>query len=211
MVTQKRLQDLYEQGRHNSIDLPDGVTSEMSHSYDGDIIYSFHHVKLGEIGRIIVLSQGSNTNICYEVCGDQDDEITQKRREIFSPVAKQIADASDKILGPGITSVSPYDINHGNGVVASKVFPCEICNQPTSMMIEADDAITEGELQHYASMMRSNIKRFNIPTWVVGKEIEITLSNGSKTGKSLIMKVWPSKEQAKIMYAEEFNNITEAL
>lgn len=52
--------------------------------------YVFYDDQLGELGRLIIFSQqGQNQWIC-EVFGNPTDPLTQKRRELFTPLAHRL-------------------------------------------------------------------------------------------------------------------------
>ena len=59
------------------------------------------------------------------------------------------------------------------------------------------------------SKMYSKIRELNVPTWVVGREREITLSNGKKTGEAISMKIWPNKENPEIMICHSEKGLPE--
>ncbi len=211
MATEARLQELYNKGRQSSFTLPPNITSKKTLSAEGYHIQTFSHQDLGEIGRIIILPHGSESQICCEVIGDPDDPMTQRKMDIFSPIAKQTTDAIDKILGKSVTCATPYSLKESGDVIESKVFPCDICHEITAMMINAHDAQTQGDLENYATKMYAKVKELNVPTWVVGREQEITLANGTKTGEAIIMKIWPNKENPLILEAELFNEAIDRL
>ena len=79
------------------------------------------------------------------------------------------------------------------------------------MMINAHDAQTQGDLENYATKMYAKIRELNVHTWIVGKEREITLSNGTKTGEAITMKIWPNRENSVILEAELFNETIDRL
>lgn len=211
MVSKKRLQELYHKGKESDFNLPPEITVERSTSADGYYIQKFFHQLLGEIGRIIIIPRGQSSQICCEVIGDPEDPITQKKRDIFAPIATQITEILEQKLGIGLESITSYNVNEGGDLIESIVYPCNMCNQVVAMMISAHDAQTQGDLEDYASKMYSKIRELNVPTWVVGREKEITLFNGRKTGEAISMKIWPDRENPKIIEANLFNEIIDRL
>ena len=211
MATKKRLQELYNQGKQSNFNLPPEITVERSPSADGCYIQKFFHQLLGEIGRIIIIPHGQESQICCEVIGDPDDPMTRKKKDIFAPIATQITEILEKELGIGLQSITSYNVKEGGNLIESIVYPCNKCNQVVAVMISAHDAQTQGELEDYASKMYSKIRELNVPTWVVGREREITLSNGKKTGEAISMKIWPNKENPEIIEAELFNKMIDQL
>jgi hypothetical protein len=194
MASKARLQELYKKGKQSGFTLPKDITVKKSLSGEGYGIQTFYHLKLGQIGRIIIIPYGLQTQICCEVMGDPDDPITQTKREIFTPIANEITNAMNNILGGGVKNIAPYSIKEGGDVVESQVFPCNICQEIVGMVISAHDAQTQGDLEDYASKMYVKVKELNVPTWVIGREREIILNDGSKTGEALSMKIWPQRE-----------------
>ena len=194
MATQKRLQELYEKGKQSCFTLPSGVTTKKTFFAEGYHIQIFNHESLGEIGRIIILPCGNQSQIYYEVSGDPDDPMTEKRKSIFAPIAKQVSDTMQNVLGESVEHATPYSLERGGGFIESTVYPCEVCHEITSMVIYAHDAEMQGDLENYARQMYSKIKELNVSTWVVGREKEITLANSTKTGQGISMKIWPIRE-----------------
>lgn len=137
--------------------------------------------------------------------------MTQKKRDIFAPIATQITEILEKELGIGLENITSYNVKEGGDLIESIVYPCNTCNQVVAMMISAHDAQTQGDLEDYASKMYSKIRELNVPTWVVGREKEIPLFNGRKTGEAISMKIWPNRENPKIMEADLFNKIIDRL
>ena len=63
--------------------------------------YVFRHKELGELGRILLQEVGGQTRISCEVVGNPSDPITQKRRDIFEPLSREIVDQMGNQTGPG--------------------------------------------------------------------------------------------------------------
>ena len=208
---EKRLQELYNKGKQSNFRLPPEITVERTSSADGCYVQNFFHQTLGELGRIIIIPRGLESQICCEVIGDPDDSITKKKKDIFSPIAEQITAILEKELGIGLQNVAPYSLNEGGDIIESKVFPCNNCNQVVAMMISAHDAQTQGDLENYASKMYSKVTELNVPTWVVGREREITLPNARKTGEAILIKIWPGRENPEIIEADLFNEMIDKL
>lgn len=208
MVSQERLQELYEKGRQFGFKLPKSVTVKKEHSYEGYLIHIFRHDLLGELGRIVIIP-GSNTktNIHCEISGDPDDPMTKRRQKIFEPIVKEITEAMDEILGKSDEAAEKYDVKNEEYIIPSKVFPCPVCNEITAMMLFDDNATTQGELEDHVRLMYSKVKELNVPTWVVGKEIEMESLDGIKYAKAISMKVWPNREEVKYIDSNEFNHM----
>jgi len=92
-------------------------------------------------------------------------------------------------------------------LIPSKVFPCPECNEVIAMILFDNNATTQSELEDHVRLMYSKVKELNVPTWVVGKEIEIESPDGIKYGKAISMKVWPNREEVKYIDSNEFNHM----
>ena len=91
-------------------------------------------------------------------------------------------------------------------IVKSEMMPCNTCGAPTAMMIIAPDANTASSLECYAEVMLGNAQEWKVPTWVVGFEKEV-LVDGKLAGEALVLKLWPVRGVAKIIYSTELNAI----
>ncbi len=208
MVDKQRLQELYEKGRQSGFKLPPSVTVTKEYSHEGYLIHTFRHDLLGELGRIIIVQSSNNkTNMHCEVSGDPDDPMTKRRQKILEPIIKEITQSMEEILGKSNNITEAYSTKKENYIIPSKVFPCPVCNQITSMMLFDDTATTQGELEDHVRLMYSKVKELNVPTWVIGKEIEMESPDGVKYAKAISMKVWPNREEVKYIDSNEFNNM----
>lgn len=183
--------------------LPKGVTfkKELLRSNDRDIWgYTFRDDKIGELGRILFVPVGNETQLVVEVTGSHDDPITEQRRAIFEPLGKEIVDKMSLVCGNGKTTIQPYE--SPKTCVESRVFPCDTCNTVTSMLIFADNATTNGDLENYASMMREKITELKVPTWIIGDESE-NIVNGEDLRKSLVMKITNKQREIRVMIPDE--------
>ena len=191
--------------------LPKGMTfkKELLRSNDRDIWgYTFRDEKIGELGRILFLPVGNETQLVAEVTGSHDDPLTKKRRELFEPISKEIIDKMGLACGGGNTPIQPYE--SPKTCVESRVFPCETCNTITSMLIFADNATTNGDLENYASMMQEKITELNVPTWIIGDESE-NIVNGEDLRQSLVMKISKKKREIRVMIPDEIMDEVDSL
>ena len=70
------------------LELPTGVDCRKTFLRSGRTAYVFHDTRLGELGRLVGLPhQGQSQWLC-EVSGAPDDPLTQKRRDVFTPIAR---------------------------------------------------------------------------------------------------------------------------
>lgn len=175
--------------------------------------YVFRHTELGEIGRIL-LSETSNgkTIATAEITGFPEDPMTAKRRAVFEPIGKDLIDAFGKAMGNLGSSVSnprklpPPGPTYKKGI-ASKMFQCEKCGVNVGLLV-----FSEGNeidfLEDAARMMYQEIKRHNVPTWIVG---EISGEGNPMKNRAKILKVHPKRETIFEASPEEFDPIIDSL
>lgn len=184
--------------------LPPEVTFNKTMLPSGVWAYVFRHSTLGELGRLVLLPHGDQTQFSCEVAGDPNDPMTNKRREILEPITKDMLERVGDIFGSGTGKPKPYTPQKDNVVIKSSLMPCEKCGKPAAMMIIAPDAFSAGDLADYARLMHTKVQELNVPTWVVGAEKEI-IKNGEPMGEALVLKIWPEHEDAKVILSPEFN------
>ena len=183
--------------------LPKGVTfkKELLRSNDRDVWgYTFRDEEIGQLGRLLFFPVGNETQIAAEITGYPDDPLTEKRKAIFEPLAKELMAKMTATCGDGKTTIQPYE--SPKTCVESRVFPCETCDTITSMLIFADNATTDGDLENYARMMQEKIEELKVPTWIIGDESE-NIVNGEDLRKSLVMKITKKKRVIRIMTPDE--------
>jgi hypothetical protein len=71
--------------------------------------------------------------------------------------------------GKGTTTIHPYETP--KTCIESRVFPSETCNTKTAMLIFADDATTNVDLENCARLMHEKIKELQGPTLIIGDEL----------------------------------------
>ena len=91
-------------------------------------------------------------------------------------------------------------------IVKSEMMPCNTCGAPAAMMIIAHDANTVPSLEYYAELMLGSVQEWKVPSWVVGREREV-LVDGKLVGEALVLKLWPVRGAAQIIYSTELNAI----
>jgi hypothetical protein len=85
------------------------------------------------------------------------------------------------------------------------VMPCAKCGAITAMLIFADGD-EESQLEDYARLMFAKVYELNVPTWIVGRERVIRTG-----GKTLVLKIWPAREAARIIPSTELNPLLDEL
>lgn len=210
-MKKKTFAEMVETSKNEKFALPHNIKSRKQLLPNGTWSYVFRHDDLGEIGRILIVPHGTQSRVCCEVAGDPNDPLTEKRRVIFEPIGKELADKMGFICGIDKGNPSaPYISPQNKHLVKSMVYPCETCKVVTAMVIFADDAEDQARLEDYARMMYSEIKEVNVPTWIVGKETA-NIVNGKDLRKSLVLKVRPDREEAKITTPDDLMDIVDKL
>jgi len=210
-MKKKSLAEMVATAKNTKFSLPPDVTCKKQLLSNGRYGYVFRHDELGALGRILVLPhEGGQTHLSCEVTGDADDPMTEKRRDILEPIAEGILADMAKICGDGTGEPKSYISPKEQHLVKSMVYPCDVCKKITAMIVFAPDAETKGQLEDYARMMYAKIQEFNVPTWIVGAETE-NIVNGEDLRKSLVLKIHPSREEARIMTPDEVMNTVDNL
>ena len=169
--------------------------------------FVFRHKEMGELGRLRVQGVGGETRISSDVVGDPADPMTERRRAILEPLAREISREMDRLAGGSgriIPPVAPPE--YPGQVVASKFMQCNHCDAFVAMLIFADDASSPDRLEDYARMMYAEFSRRNLPAWVIGAPL-----GPGPEAPAYIMKVWPSREPVKCLSPDEFNPVLEKL
>jgi len=195
----------------SNFSLPNGVTSSKGVDSKGNFYYEFNHNKLGELGKLHLIPRSKGTQFLCAVVGEQGDPVTNKRQEILTsiliPVVKQLETVYGENAG---YEPEQYFARTDTHLIESKMFPCEKCNKPTSLLVFAPDADNEGKLEDYNRRMFSKIKDFDVPTWIIGYGKDVII-NGQPENECLIAKVWPKREKARIITSAELNPIIDGL
>ncbi|MBM3282953.1 hypothetical protein FJY90_01740 [Candidatus Gottesmanbacteria bacterium] len=188
--------------------LPPGV-SFRKEFLSGNWAYVFRHNELGELGRVVIQGRpDGRTYLTYEVVGDANDPMTEKRAAIFKPLSMSLARQFDIATG-GTESVPllpgpPAPLKRA----ASQLIQCEKCRANVALLIFADDATDRGGLEDYARLMYPKVVELNLPTWVIGPPIN---GKPSFDSPSEILKIWPKREAVCQLSPEEFDPIIKAL
>lgn len=187
--------------------LPPGITCTKKIIDNNKYSYVFRHNRLGEIGRLIVLPCSYGSEWIYEVVGDPDDPMTNKRKEIFDPIARSLIKISRETFGENIANLKPSSITPKETVIIkAEMMPCNKCAATIAAMIFAPDAYTVDQLKDYARMAFAKIKELNVPAWVVGAAKEVII-NGRIVEEALVLKLWPQREPARIIPPFELHSI----
>lgn len=207
----KTFAEMVEASKNEKFTLPHNIKSRKQLLLNGTWSYVFRHDDLGELGRILIVPHGTQSRICCEVTGDPNDPLTEKRRAIFEPIGRELANKMGVICGVGKGEASaPYISPRNDYLVKSMVYSCDTCKVVTAMLIFANDADDRARLEDYARMMYPKIKEMNVPTWIVGRETANIVS-GKDLRKSLVLKVHPEREEAKIITPDDLMDVVDKL
>lgn len=209
-MKKKSFAEMVEVLKNTKFSLPHNVKSHEHLLPNGTQSYVFRHDELGELGRILVVPHGTQSQICCEVVGEPDDPMTKKRQAIFEPISRELVGKLDSICENAKGSPEPCISPREKQLIQSMVYPCNICKTVTAMLVFADDADNQSCLEDYARVMYSKIKEANVPTWIVGRETA-NIVNGKDLRKSLVLKVHPEREEVKIMIPDDIMDIVDGL
>lgn len=209
-MKKKSFAEMVEASKGVKFSLPHNVKSHKHLLPNGTMSYVFRHDELGELGRILIVPHGTQSQICYEVVGEPGDPMTKKRQAIFEPISKEFAGIMTSICGNGEGTPGPYISPKEKQMIKSMVYPCSTCKTITAMLIFAGDADTKARLEDYARIMYSKIIKLNVPTWIVGIETA-NIVNGKDLRKSLVLKAHPKRKEASIMTPDQLMDVVDEL
>ncbi len=194
--------------KNQEFHLPKDVTFSKEPLPNG-MAYVFRHQELGLLGRILVQDHGiGQCVLSCEIAGDPGDPMTAKREAIFKPAAMEITQRFQKIIGGPEIPVNPSlqtSPRDQGEYIESKIIQCRRCNAGVALLIIAINARNLGEMEDYARKMFSQVKRLNLPSYVIGPMID----DGGPVEErpSNVLKIWPEREPMRCMRPSEFNPI----
>ena len=174
---------------------------------DNGISFIFRHAELGELGRLLLQERSDGqTQVIYEVVGDQSDPMTAKRAAIFEPIGKELSNQLEQAVGKSSAPASSTDAHvpkpppKSIEKVASKMIPCPRCNRPAALLIFADNAKDQGGLEDYARLMYPKVVELNVHTWVIAPP-----EGQGWDAVAQVLKIWPEREPVCRLTPDEFN------
>ncbi len=173
-------------------------------------MYVFRHQTLGDLGRIVVEGQpNGETKFTTELMGGPDDPLHKKREATFLPLSKKVMAFLESQLGKKSRDVPVEQAGpNTRHMIANKTVTCSTCNKPIAFLVFSNEWENEGDLEDAARLMYSEIKRLNVPTWVIG---EISGEGDPNNNSTIIKKVWPKREDMYEASPSQFNVLLEAL
>ncbi len=210
MSKKDRMEDIAQSLKANPLVLPKDVTMHSTITPEGHVAYVFRHQYLGELGKMVIVPHSQEkTQWDSQIAGDPDDPMTQQRREIIEPFFQELYQRADTPFGASSPQSPPYKVPQEEHLIKSMVMPCVKCGAITAMLIFADGD-EASQLEDYARLMFAKVKELNVPTWVVGREKIIRI--GSQTfDEALVLKIWPTREAARIIPPTELNPLLDEL
>jgi len=192
-----------------SFQLPPDITMRKE-PFGTTWMYVFRHEQLGDLGRIVVQGQpNGETKFTSELSGGPDDPMHQKRKAIFEPLSQQVMAFVASTLGKKSRDAPAERAGPATRhTVANKTTTCSTCNEPIAFLIFANQWQNEGDLEDVARVMYYEIKRLNVPTWVIG---EISGDGNPMNNSTIIKKVWPKREAMFEASPRVFNSMLEGL
>ena len=198
-------------GEQDRFELPPEVTFSKRRLSDAQA-YVFRHRTLGELGRILLQdNRDGHCRISCEVVGDSADPMTEKRAEVFKPLALALTKRLDALTGTVPEAESgppPSRPAVPREMVESKLIPCDRCGAMVAMLIFAPEATEPGRFEDCARKMYPEYTRLNLPTWILGP----ALGGGPPRDRPAdILKVWPTRVPVERLRPAEFNPLIERL
>jgi len=129
--------------------------------------YVFRHEGLGDIGRLTIFQNGKDSQLMFEVIGDEDDPMTDQRKAIFGPISRNMSDFMESVFGRGTAALKPFETPHQGQPFMGERIMCSKCDTTVAFLVYAPPDATEATLQDYARMGFAKGKEFDVPAWVI--------------------------------------------
>ena len=193
-----------------SFALPPDISYHQLQTKNG-MVYTFRHQSLGELGRIIIEgTPDGQCRITADVVGDSADPMTAKREEIFRPLSEQLTSALDAAMGDrgkGM-AVPPRPTTAGQPeAIAHTIVPCPRSGKGMAMLVFADHAKTEADMEDYARKMFPRYKELNLPTWIIGPPMGVPTDDTP----AMTLKVWPKRKPLEHLSPNQVNALLDTL
>ena len=193
-----------------SFALPPDISYHQLQTKNG-MVYTFRHQSLGELGRIIIEgTPDGQCRITADVVGDSADPMTAKREEIFRPLSEQLTSALDAAmgdLGNGM-AVPPTSAAIGQPeAIPHTIVPCPRSGKGVAMLVFADHAKTEADMEDYARKMFPRYKELNLPTWIIGPPMGVSTDDTP----AMTLKVWPKRKPLEHLSPNQVNALLDQL
>lgn len=200
----RSLSEKLRRAKQTPFSLPPGVTMQKTLLPEGFWAYIFRHAQLGELGRLLILPQGDQTQFVCEVSGYPNDPMTVKRQKILEPITQELIAKMASICGHGMDTPVPYSLKPQSHQIKFEIMPCEQCGTPAACLILAPDVFTIDGLEDYARLAYAKVQELKVPSWIIGAEKEVSI-HGDLAGEALTLKIWPYREEARTLSSLELN------
>lgn len=204
MISEKRKQELAEKIKGRGLPLPPEVSCRKEILPTGKPFYIFRHVELGDLGRMLIVPNGNESQFMFEVTGEEDDPMTDQKKAVFEPIAHDIGNLMESILGKGKGTFKPYKSPEQRQEFIGERIMCKKCDTTVAFLVYAPPNATESTLQDYGRIGFAKGKEFGVQTWVISEE---DLVNNQGMPRLLTLKVFPERETTKPMLASELDDI----
>ena len=199
MISEKRKQELTKIAKGMNISLPEDVTCHRELQPNGKPFYLFKHVELGTLGRMFIMGNGNESQLMFDVMGEEDDPLTEKKKNLFLPITHMISEQMEKGLGAGKGTVKPMILPSNVRSIKAEHITCKTCHALVAVIVYAEEATTAAELIDHATFFHKKAKELNVPTWVLGKEMVSDIYLMQYHSIFLTLKMWPEREEARLM------------
>ena len=169
---------------------------------------------LGNLGRILARPlPDRHWQIECEIAGDTDDPMMEKRKAVFGPLSQALNTELERQMGgkAGNVDILPTRLPSAgeSHLVPSKFLQCDRCDGFYAHLIFADHARTRGDMEDMARLTFSMVREANFPTWIIGAATEASIV--PTKARSMVLKVWPEREDICWLTLDEFDVQIEAL
>jgi hypothetical protein len=193
------------------VTLPPEISVEKGPLPEGGWAHVFRHRTLGNLGRIVARdAPGGQCMLSSEVSGHPDDPMTEKRRQVFEPLAREILAEMNRLVGSGDTTVTPMP-PPGNGPgkwLENKLLQCHRCDTVVARLVFAPEATDEGRFEDYARMLFGTFREMDVPTWIIGPDLD---GGPPEMRPADIMQVWPVRGRIRRRRPAEFSPELDAI
>ena len=210
MISEERKLKLSEKTKNLKFPIPPEVSCRKEVLFDGQSVYVFRHEDIGDFGQMLILPNAGESQFVFEVIGDEDDPMLEKKKAILDPIAKDIVSQMESILGKGEAAAKPYETPPQSQTIEVEHITCSKCGVLVALIVYAPDATTGVALEDYASITFFKVKELNVPTWVLGKEQDVIVDNQC-ISQFPSLKIWPEREPVWFILGTEMDDLLEPL
>lgn len=206
MISKERKQELREKIKGLQLPFLPEVSCRKETLLTGEEVYIVRHKNLGDLGRILILQNGENCQLSFEVIGDEDDPGTVQRKEVFEPISHEISHLMESIFGKGNGTIKPYESPVQIQSFRAERIECNKCGACVAFIVYAPPNATPAVLEDNVRHSFSKAKEFNVPTWVISEESKVLINN-MYVPRLLSLKFFPERESIKYILGTELDDI----